>query len=69
MQNRLLFTFWLLLSAIYFLQGAATGKLTKAARSKKYWALSAGGRILCLLIGVACVVGMVIAFLSNFPRP
>ncbi len=39
MQNRLIFTFWLLFSAIYFLQGAATGKLTKAPGSRRYWAL------------------------------
>jgi len=69
MQNRLIFTFWLLFSAIYFLQGAATGKLTKAPRSRKYWALSARSRILCLLVGAARVVGTVVAFLSVFPRP
>jgi hypothetical protein len=68
MQNRLIFTFWLLFAAIYFLQGAATGRLTKAARSREYWSLSAGSRILCLLVGVACAVGMVIAFLSMFPH-
>jgi hypothetical protein len=51
------------------LSGAATGKLTKAARSGKYWAFSARSRILCLLVGLACVVATVIAFLSIFPRP
>jgi hypothetical protein len=66
MQNRLIFSFWLLFAAIYFLQGTATGKLYKAARSRQFWALSGRGRVLCLLIGVACVVGMVIAFLSIF---
>jgi hypothetical protein len=69
MPNRLIFTFWLLFAAIYFLQGAATGKLSKAARSRQYWALSGRGRLLCYLVGVICVVGTVIAFLSIFPRP
>lgn len=68
MENRLLFTFWLLFSAIYFLQGAATGKLSKAARSKRYWLLSARGRVLCLFLGVVCVVGTVVEFLSIFRR-
>ena len=68
MQNRLIFTLWLLFSAIYLLQGAATGRLSKAARSKKYWVLSRRGRLLCLLVGVTCIVGTVIAFLSIFPR-
>ena len=66
MENRLLFTFWLLFLAIYFLQGAASGKLYKAARSKQYWALSARGRVLCLFVGVVCVVSTVVAFLSIF---
>jgi hypothetical protein len=66
MQNRLIFTFWLLFAAIYFLQGAVTGRLFKAARSKQYWGLSARSRLLCLLVGLVCVVGTVIAFLSIF---
>jgi hypothetical protein len=65
LENRLLFTFWLLFSAIYFLQGAASGKLSKAARSKRYWTLSARGRVLCLFVGVACI-GTVVAFLLVF---
>jgi hypothetical protein len=68
LENRLLFTFWLLFSAIYFLQGAATGRLFKAARSKRYWALSARGRLLCLLVGLGCVAGTVAALLSIFTR-
>jgi hypothetical protein len=68
MENRLIFTFWLLFSAIYFLQGAATGKLSKAARSKRYWCLSARGRFVCLVVGVGWVVGTVAAFLSIFPH-
>jgi hypothetical protein len=58
-----------LFAAIYTLQGAATGKLVKAARSRHYWSLSARGRLLCLLVGLICVAGTVIAFLSIFPRP
>jgi hypothetical protein len=69
MENRLLFTFWLLFAAIYFLQGAATGKLYKAARSRQYWVLSSRGRFLCLLVGSISAVGTVITFLSIFPRP
>ena len=68
MQSRLMYTLWLLFSAIYFLKGASTGKLSKAARSKRYWTLSANGRLLCLLAGAVCVVGTVIVFLSIFPR-
>ena len=37
MQSRLMYTLWLLFSAIYILKGASTGKLSKAARSKRYW--------------------------------
>jgi len=68
MENRLLFTFWLLFAAIYFLQGAATGRLRKTKRSKQYWGLSARGRFLCLLVGVICGVGTVMTFHSIFPR-
>jgi hypothetical protein len=69
MQTRLLYTFWLVFAAIGFLQAAATGKLSKAARSKRYWQLSGKGRCLCLIIGIGCVVGTILVFLSIFPHP
>src|SRR5215469_1762574 len=53
--------FCLLFSAICFPQGAATGRLSKAGRSKRYWALSANRRLLCFLVGLACTAGTVVA--------
>src|ERR1700722_13344988 len=69
MQTRLLYTFWLLFAAIYFLHGAATGKLSKTPKSKRYWSLSRRGRFLCLVVGITCAVGTILAFLSIFAHP
>jgi len=69
MQTRVLYTFWFLFAAIYCLQGAATGKLLKAPRSKQYWPLSGRNRFLCLIAGIVCVVGTVLTFISIFPPP
>jgi hypothetical protein len=69
MQTRLLYTFWLLFAAIGLLQAAATGKMSKAPRSKRYWQLSGKSRCVCLVICIGCVVGTILVFLSIFPHP
>ena len=62
--NHLLYELWAIMIAIYFLQGAVTGRLSKGGRgSREYWLLSGKGRIICLttaffLAGVSLYTGL-----------